>query len=258
MIRISSRCAGCAREGPPLVGRRHGTEHGGTQVLFDTADADDSGGLDCDEFLTVLQCKTLNLKLSPEETEEIKRAADRDADGVITFEEFVPVVEQLLNRVRAKKAKKKARGMWAVAGAVAASNGTRLDFATVASIARKVEKAAPSALNVFQLRRQGLRAYRRQQHDEAEAIMRSAVEMARKIKENSTQHLSCTSRLGEIVLARGRVREAVLIFEDCLKRLREVHGQRGHRSVGRVLPRATARPGSRRPPQIHRRGPDAA
>lgn len=37
---------------------------------------------------------------------QVKKSADADGDGVITFDEFVPIVEQLVNRVGAKKKEK--------------------------------------------------------------------------------------------------------------------------------------------------------
>lgn len=40
-------------------------------VLFQSADADGNGYLDPEEFVAVLQSKTLNLKLSSEELEEV-------------------------------------------------------------------------------------------------------------------------------------------------------------------------------------------
>ena len=86
------------------------------KVLFEAADSDGSGGLDPEEFVTVLQSKALALELTSWELAEIQQFADKDDDGVITFDEFVPVVEQLLNRVRKKKP---ARKMWALAGTAA-------------------------------------------------------------------------------------------------------------------------------------------
>ena len=66
------------------------------RLLFQSADNDGNGSLDPDEFLSVLQSKTLGLHLTPAQLEEVRKLADKDDDGVITLEEFIPVVERLL------------------------------------------------------------------------------------------------------------------------------------------------------------------
>jgi len=72
-------------------------------VVFQNADKDGNGILDNEEFWSVLESKTLNLKLSPEEMQAIKDRADVDQDGGITYTEFIPVVRDLLSQVYAKK-----------------------------------------------------------------------------------------------------------------------------------------------------------
>jgi len=121
-------------------------------VLFQSADADGNGYLDPEEFVAVLKSKTLNLKLSPVDIDEVSaipvpaiadicrnigrtrqnsgandgsvalmtigtslshylppsRAvkfmlqvvlqADKDGDGEITLDEFIPIVENLFYR----------------------------------------------------------------------------------------------------------------------------------------------------------------
>ena len=66
------------------------------RLLFQSADNDGNGSLDPDEFLSVLQSKTLGLHLTPAQLEEVRKLADKDDDGVITLDEFIPVVERLL------------------------------------------------------------------------------------------------------------------------------------------------------------------
>lgn len=77
--------------------------HNACMVVFQNADKDGNGILDNDEFWSVLESKTLNLKLSKEEMESIKNKADMDNDGGITYTEFIPVVRDLLTQVYAKK-----------------------------------------------------------------------------------------------------------------------------------------------------------
>lgn len=72
-------------------------------VVFQNADLDHNGKLDSDEFWSVLQSKTLNLNLSPEEMKQIQKETDVDGDGAITYEEFIPVVKELLSKVYSKK-----------------------------------------------------------------------------------------------------------------------------------------------------------
>ena len=67
--------------------------------VFQQADHDNNGTLDVNEFWSVLNSKSLNLKLSQTEMNSILEAADVDKDGVITYNEFVPVVKQLLAMV---------------------------------------------------------------------------------------------------------------------------------------------------------------
>jgi hypothetical protein len=67
--------------------------------MFQQADHDHNGTLDVDEFWGVLNSKSLNLKLSQAEMKAILDAADVDKDGVITYNEFVPVAKQLLAMV---------------------------------------------------------------------------------------------------------------------------------------------------------------
>lgn len=46
-------------------------------MLFEAADTDGSGGLDPDEFITVLQSKALDLQLTPGQLDEIKQYSDK-------------------------------------------------------------------------------------------------------------------------------------------------------------------------------------
>lgn len=70
----------------------------------------------------MLQSKALNLRLTRAEIAQVTKFADKDDDGVITFDEFVPIVEQLLNRVAMKKNKKKGHS---VCGPADAKNKSR-------------------------------------------------------------------------------------------------------------------------------------
>ncbi len=67
-------------------------------VLFQRADDDGNGYLDPEEFAAVLRSRALNLQLSAEEIEEAVAQADKDGDGEITLEEFIPMVERLFYR----------------------------------------------------------------------------------------------------------------------------------------------------------------
>jgi hypothetical protein len=202
------------------------------RVLFEAADVDGSGGLDPDEFVSVLQSKVLDLELSEQELDEIKQFADKDGDGVIDFDEFVPVVEQLLNRVKKKTKKPRARKMWALAGTAARLSST-------ARVYKKSDgtKAASctSTLDVLRLRREGLRALNEHNLPRAEEMMRCAVQIAGKAKANSAQHINCMARLGDIVLKRGRLHEAIKMYNNCLDRLHEIFGPRGHSAIAECL-----------------------
>lgn len=72
--------------------------------VFRNADRDKSGTLNRKEFWSVLKSKTLNLNLSTEEMEDMQRMVDQDASGNVSYENFVPVVRKLLQRVYQKKA----------------------------------------------------------------------------------------------------------------------------------------------------------
>jgi len=69
---------------------------------------------------------------------QVKNSADADGDGVITFDEFVPIVEQLVNRVGTKKKEKEEKNAppkpsWrAVKDLVVASEGGGESIAEVA------------------------------------------------------------------------------------------------------------------------------
>jgi hypothetical protein len=69
---------------------------------------------------------------------QVKNSADADGDGVITFDEFVPIVEQLVNRVGTKKKEKEEKNAppkpsWrAVKDLVVASEGGGESIAAVA------------------------------------------------------------------------------------------------------------------------------
>eukprot|EP00730_Choanoeca_flexa_P018550 TRINITY_DN9023_c0_g1_i2.p1 TRINITY_DN9023_c0_g1~~TRINITY_DN9023_c0_g1_i2.p1 ORF type:complete len:187 (+),score=25.13 TRINITY_DN9023_c0_g1_i2:174-734(+) len=67
--------------------------------VFQKCDADQDGVLTYQEFRTMLDSKTLDLKLSETEIEILTSAADSDDDGYITYEEFLPVLRDLLQRV---------------------------------------------------------------------------------------------------------------------------------------------------------------
>ncbi|EDQ88487.1 uncharacterized protein MONBRDRAFT_37437, partial [Monosiga brevicollis MX1] len=71
--------------------------------VFRAADKDGNGSLDAQEFWNVLHSQTLNLNLSDSEVNELRDAADTDKDGVISYEEFIPVVKELLRTIYARK-----------------------------------------------------------------------------------------------------------------------------------------------------------
>lgn len=220
------------------------------KILFEKADDDNSGGLDADEFVKVLQSKALNLRLTRAEIAQVTKFADKDDDGVITFDEFVPIVEQLLNRVAMKKNKKKghsvcgpadaknksrtARQTWKYAKNMVSLTEGKPTLAAAALAAYRLNKRKgmmPSPLEVFELRREGQRAFNEQRHQEAEEIFTVAVEMAAKLKANSPQHITCLMRLAKVVMAQGHVTKSINLYTECLKRLQQVHGFRGNRQT---------------------------
>ena len=225
------------------------------KVLFESADTDGSGGLDSEEFVTILQSKALGLQLSQREVRKVKDLADKDDDGVITFDEFVPVVEQLLNRSRKKK--KPVRQMWALAGTAARVSNVRRgvrgvkgsganacneggDDATCAASGSGgggagMHSIATSALDVLKLRREGLRALTNGDLPKAEEMMRCAAQIAGQCRLHSPQHVGCLIRLADIVLRRGKLREAIQLFTECLEQLTAAYGAKGHRSIADCL-----------------------
>jgi len=64
---------------------------------FDVADADENGTLDPDEFKAFLNEMPLNL--TKKETNALILSADADADGLISFEEFVPVFHAIMSEL---------------------------------------------------------------------------------------------------------------------------------------------------------------
>jgi hypothetical protein len=68
-------------------------------LVFKNADLDQNGVLNATEFWSVLQSDMLHLNLSDDELREIQHHADIDSDGNITYEEFIPVIKDLLQRV---------------------------------------------------------------------------------------------------------------------------------------------------------------
>lgn len=68
-------------------------------LVFKNADLDQNGVLNATEFWSVLQSDMLHLNLSDDELREIRHHADIDSDGNITYEEFIPVIKDLLQRV---------------------------------------------------------------------------------------------------------------------------------------------------------------
>jgi hypothetical protein len=65
------------------------------RALFLHADTDGSGALDSDEVVLLLQSKNLGLNLSQQQLDNVLVDGDMDGDGLITLEEFVPLVERL-------------------------------------------------------------------------------------------------------------------------------------------------------------------
>eukprot|EP00729_Bicosta_minor_P009260 gene9260-34910_t len=216
------------------------------KVLFESADTDGSGGLDSEEFVTVLQSKALGLQLSQRELRTIKDMADKDDDGVITFDEFVPVVEQLLNRSRKKK--KPARQMWALAGTATrvakvrrrrsgggGGRGSDDGAATASGTRTGVHSIATSALDVLKLRREGLRALTSGNLPKAEEMMQCAAQIAGQSRKHSPQHVGCLVRLADIVFKRGKLRESISLFTECIEQLTAAYGAKGHRSIADCL-----------------------
>ncbi|EGD80969.1 Kifc3 protein [Salpingoeca rosetta] len=72
-------------------------------IVFQNADADNNGVLDVDEFESVLSSDTLKLNLSKDEMEQIRRSADQDGDGKISYEEFIPVFKEVLTVIYQEK-----------------------------------------------------------------------------------------------------------------------------------------------------------
>eukprot|EP00043_Microstomoeca_roanoka_P012097 m.116164 g.116164 ORF g.116164 m.116164 type:complete len:632 (+) comp15390_c0_seq3:65-1960(+) len=73
------------------------------KVLFNRADEDGNGCLDADEFKAVLESDTLKLNLSPDEIAQVVESSVQDGEG-ISLAEFIPVVQALFFRHRAKTA----------------------------------------------------------------------------------------------------------------------------------------------------------
>eukprot|EP00041_Stephanoeca_diplocostata_P002330 m.25550 g.25550 ORF g.25550 m.25550 type:complete len:669 (-) comp13202_c0_seq1:303-2309(-) len=199
------------------------------RVLFERADTDGSGGLDSDEFVKVLKSKTLNLRLTKKEIIEIKKIADKDEDGVITFDEFVPVVEQLLNRVAAKKKKSTVvRPSWRHAKDMALCSVGQSKFPLATTAMAAFRRMKPKALDVFQLRRHGQRAFVENRHSDAEQIMQMAVELSSRLCANSPQHLGCLARLAKVMTAQGKIIEGISIYTECLERIAKNPNQTGN------------------------------
>jgi len=64
---------------------------------FDVADADGNGTLDPDEFKDFL--KAMQLNLTKKETNALTLSADANGDGLISYEEFVPVFHEIMSEL---------------------------------------------------------------------------------------------------------------------------------------------------------------
>ena len=69
--------------------------------LFLEADADKSGFLDRKEFRTVI--RTADLNLNSNEIRQIMAQCDENDDGVIEYKEFVPIMVELIQSLKAKE-----------------------------------------------------------------------------------------------------------------------------------------------------------
>ena len=117
----------------------------------------------------------------------------QDGDGLITLDEFVPVVEELLIRKRKKK-KSSPRKMWALAGTAARlANDKAIKDTTSSSNVQSV--ATTSTFDVLRLRREGLRAMKEGNLKRAEDLMSRAGQIAERINPNSAQHVNILVRL---------------------------------------------------------------
>lgn len=75
--------------------------------VFQQHDTDKNGVLDKEEFKKVLNSKTLSLNLSEDESAEVRKEIEESESvkqkGGVSYEEFIPVIRQLLKDVYAKK-----------------------------------------------------------------------------------------------------------------------------------------------------------
>ncbi|EDQ84820.1 uncharacterized protein MONBRDRAFT_34520, partial [Monosiga brevicollis MX1] len=65
-------------------------------VIFRRAETKGNGLLEPWEYQTICQSSTLNLNLEDKDAQRLFKAADKDRDGKLRFEEFVPLLRKLL------------------------------------------------------------------------------------------------------------------------------------------------------------------
>jgi hypothetical protein len=73
------------------------------KTVFRQADGDGNGFLDKDELMLVLGSPSLGLNMTKNDAELIAQEADQNSDGQIAYEEFIPILKELLGRVYSEK-----------------------------------------------------------------------------------------------------------------------------------------------------------